>query len=79
MKAHAMGEWISIEQWQECERLARPGIVFEISNAEGKSMFTPCVVPLPPAPFDWKSAPLRFRTVPEAVPERSAPIPPPKR
>jgi hypothetical protein len=79
MKEHGMGEWISIAQWQECERMARPGIVFEISNAEGLSLFTPCVVPLPPMPFGWKSAPVRFRAVAETAPERSAPIPPPRR
>lgn len=58
MKVHGMGEWISTAQWQECERMARPGIVFEISNAEGLSLFTPCVAPLPPMPLDWKSAPV---------------------
>ena len=79
MKGHNMGEWIAIAQWQECERMARPGIVFEISNAEGQSLFTPCVVPLPPMPFDWKSAPVRFRAVAEAPAEHSAPIPAPKR
>ena len=73
-----MGEWIAIAQWHECERMARPGIVFEISNAEGLSLFTPCVAPLPPVPFDWKSPPVRFRTVVEAAPERSAPIPAPR-
>jgi hypothetical protein len=74
-----MGEWIAIAQWEKCRGLARPGIIFEISNAEGKSLFTPCVVPLPPVPFDWKSGPVRFRAVPEPAPERSAPIPAPKR
>jgi hypothetical protein len=73
-----MGEWIAIAQWQQCVALARPGIIFEVSNTEGKSMFTPCVVPLPPTPFDWKSAPVRFRAVSEPAPERSAPIPPPR-
>lgn len=59
--------------------MARPGVVFEIRNAEGLSLFTPCAVPLPPMPFDWKSAPVRFRAVAEAAPEHSAPIPAPKR
>lgn len=59
--------------------LAQPGVIFEIGNAEGKSLFTPCVMPLPPTPFDRKSPPLRFRAVPEPAPEHSAPIPPPKR
>lgn len=74
-----MGEWIAISQWQECERMAGPGVVFEIRNAEGLSLFTPCTVPLPPMPFDWKSVPVRFRAVAEAAPEHSAPIPAPKR
>lgn len=74
-----MSEWMAIAQWEKCRELARPGIIFEISNAEGKSLFTPCVMPLPPMPFDWKAPPLRFRAMPEATPERSAPIPPPKR
>ena len=63
-----MGEWIAISQWQECERMARPGVVFEIRKSEGLSLFTSCAVPLPPMPFDWKSAPVRFRAVAEAAP-----------
>ena len=78
MRGRDMGEWIAIAQWEKCSELARPGIIFEIGNAEGKSLFTPCVTPLPPVPFDWKSAPVRFRAVAEPAPERSAPIPPPK-
>ena len=74
-----MGEWIAIAQWEKCRELARPGIIFEISNAEGKSLFTPCTVPMPPMPFDWKSAPVRFRAIPEPAPERSAPIPAPRK
>ena len=72
-----MGEWIAIAQWEKCRELAQPGIIFEIGNAEGKSLFTPCVVPLPAMPFDWKSAPVRFRAVAEPAPERSSPIPSP--
>jgi len=53
-------------------------IVFEIRNADGRTMLTPCVRPLPPAPFDWRSPPLQFRAVAEPQPERSAPIPPPR-
>lgn len=77
MKGREMGEWIPIERWQECVELARPGIIFEVSNAEGKSMFTPCAMPLPSPPFDWKSAPLRFRAIPEPAPRHSSPLPPP--
>ena len=47
-----MGEWIAIAQWDKCLGIARPGIIFEVSNAEGRSLFTPCVVSLPPLPFD---------------------------
>jgi hypothetical protein len=73
------GGWISMEDWARCVELSRPGIVFEIRNAEGLSLFTPCVMPLPAMPFDWKSPPLRFRAVAEPPPERSAPIPLPGR
>ena len=73
-----MSEWMAIAQWQQCREMERPGIVFEIQNAAGQSMFTPCVMPLPPLPFDWKSPPLRFRAVKEPAPEHSSPIPPPK-
>jgi hypothetical protein len=78
MKGDNMGEWISIAQWHECERMARAGIVFEIRNAEGRSLFSPCVVPLPPMPFDWKQPPVRFRAISEQKPEHSAPLPRPK-
>ena len=77
MKENDMGEWISIAQWQECERMARPGIIFEIGNAEGRSLFTPCVAPLPPVPFDWKTPPVRFRGIAEPRPLRSSPLPEP--
>ena len=70
-----MSEWIAIEKWHECGKLARPGIVFEIRNADGQSLLTPCVQPLPNMPFDWSSPAIRFRAVAERVPERSAPIP----
>lgn len=77
MKGMEVGEWMPIERWPECLRLAKPGIIFELSNAEGKTMFTPCVMPLPPAPFDWKSTPVRFRAIPEPVPQHSSPLPAP--
>jgi hypothetical protein len=73
-----MTDWIAIAQWHECERIARPGLIFEIQNAEGRSLLTPCVVPLPPMPFDWQSKPVRFRAIPEQVPRHSEPIPAPK-
>jgi len=73
-----MSEWIAIAQWQDCEKMMRPGIIFEIRNEEGQSMFTPCVLPLPAMPFDWKSPPVQFRAVAQPKPEHSTPMPPPK-
>ena len=73
-----MGEWLSITEWQNCVQLARPGIIFEIRNADGQSLFTPCVYPLPAMPFDWKSPPVMFRAIPQPKPEHSPPMPPPK-
>ena len=73
-----MGEWMAIDDWERCLEMARPGIVFEIRNAEGLSLFTPCVIPLPDMPFDWATGPVEFRAVVEAAPEHSTPIPPPK-
>ena len=74
-----MSEWMAIAQWHECERLARPGIVFELQNAEGLSLFTPCTPTLPAPPFDWKSPPMRFRAVLQPRPRHSDPMPEPKR
>ena len=73
-----MGEWIDIEQWQRCVEMTRPAIVFELRNADGNSMLTPCVTVLPPMPWDWKSPPTEFRAVVETPPQHSTPIPPPK-
>ena len=73
-----MSEWMSIAQWQECVNMARPGIIFEIRNADGQSLFTPCIVSVPTMPFDWKSPPVQFRAVAEPRPEHSTPIPPEK-
>ena len=72
-----MGEWMPIDQWPQCIELGRPGIVFEIRNAEGQSLTTPCVVPLPHLPFDWASPPREFRAVPETKPVHSTPVPEP--
>jgi len=72
-----MSEWMAIAQWEECTKMARPSVVFEIRNAEGESMLTPCVVPLP-MPFNWKSPPVKFRVVALPKPEHSEPLPPPK-
>ncbi len=73
-----MADWIAIEEWSECVRLQRPGIVFEIRNGEDQRLVTPCVLPLPAPPFDWSSPPLEFRPVPEAPATHSAPIPEPQ-
>lgn len=73
-----MSDWIAIAQWQECQQMARPGIVFELQNADGLSLFTRCTATVPATPFDWKSPPVRFRAIPETPAQRSDPIPPPK-
>ena len=73
-----MSDWISIEEWHRCREMERPGIVFEIRNADGQLLTTPCVVPLPEFPFDWKSPPLEFRAVVEPKPQHSEPLPPPR-
>ena len=58
--------------------VASSGIVVEVVNADNQSLFTTCVVPLE-TPFDWTSAPLRFRASPEPKPRHSSPIPQPSR
>ena len=42
-----MSEWMAIAQWHDCEKLTRPGIVFELRNAEGQTMLSPCVAQVP--------------------------------
>ena len=74
-----MGEWTPIEEWPDCPRLERPGIVFELRNRDGQSLVTPCVATVPELPFDWTSPPEKFRAVPEAEPVHSAPLPEPQR
>jgi hypothetical protein len=71
-----MSEWMPIERWPDCVQWERPGIVFELTNAEGLSLFAQCGV-MPETPFDWKSPPTRFRAVEEKPPTHSAPIPEP--
>lgn len=71
-----MSEWVSIDQWNKCTQMERPGIMFEVVNAEGQSLLTPCVERLQ-IPWDWKSAPVQFRVVPAPKPRHSTPIPPP--
>ena len=70
-----MGEWIAMEDWPDCRRLECPGIVFELRNRDGQSLFTPCVQSLPDLPFDWLAPPEKFRAVAEPEPVHSAPLP----
>jgi hypothetical protein len=74
----AIDGWLPMQRWSECDQMARPGFVFEIQNAAGQSMFVPCA-PRLTVPFDWSAAPVRFRAVREASPERSSPLPAPRR
>ncbi len=73
-----MAEWMSIDHWPSCVELERPGIVFELRNAEGLTLLSPCTATDPAAPFDWRSPPAEFRLVGEPAPQHSAPIPPPQ-
>ena len=72
-----MIEWIAIAEWQKCVDLARPGVIFELRNRDGQSLFAPCTAVLPALPFDWKSPAVEFRAIPEPVPQHSSPIPGP--
>ena len=67
-------DWISMDQWARCAELSRPGIVFEIRNVEGLSLFTPCVMPPPEAPFDWTLPLFEFRPVAEEPAEHAGPM-----
>jgi len=44
---------MNIDDWQRCLDLQKPGIVFEIRNADGQTMMTRCTVLA--MPCDWKS------------------------
>ena len=72
-----MSDWINFDLWKDCARMERPGFVFEVVNADGHSLFTPCVQPLQ-IPWDWKSAPVRFRIVEAPKPRHSSPLPKPQ-
>lgn len=69
-------DWMDFDRWPECRSLERPGIVFEVENAEGLVLLTHCAVPLE-VPADWTSPPLRFRVIPEPAPTHSKPLPAP--
>ena len=79
MEGRDMGEWIAIAQWDKCLGLARPGIIFEVSNAEGRSLVhTVCGVAATAA-VRLEIAPVRFRVVPEFRRSTRRPLPePPK-
>jgi hypothetical protein len=71
------GPWFAIKMWSKCEHLHQQGKVFELQNAEGKSMLSECTVAVPKKPFDWYSEPTRFRLVKEPLPRRDEPLPQP--
>ncbi|MDB5571469.1 MAG: hypothetical protein JWN93_2652 [Hyphomicrobiales bacterium] len=73
-----MDAWFDFQQWADCARMSRPGHVFEVENAQGQRLLTPCV-PRLETPWDWASGPVRFRLVREAPPRRSSPMPEPSR
>lgn len=68
---------MSIDEWPECVRMERPGVVFELRNEAGQVLTTECVVPLFEMPFDWVSPPIEFRAVQGTAPKHSGPIPAP--
>jgi hypothetical protein len=72
-----MTDWIDFDRWPDCRQMERPSIVFEVQNADGLIMQTPCVIPLE-VPSDWTSPPERFRIVEQEAPRHSEPIPLPK-
>jgi hypothetical protein len=74
-----MSEWMDMSRWPDCRKLERPGIVFELRNAAGQTLWTPCTASPPPLPVGWTSPPIRFRAVAERKPTHSAPLPPPAR
>jgi hypothetical protein len=70
------GEWMHFDRWHECGKLGEPASVFEVMNSDGQTMFTTCVERLG-VPWDWKSAPIRFRLVTPPRARHSGPIPRP--
>ncbi len=72
-----MAEWMDIARWNECAQMARPGIIFELKNSQGQSLFSSCTGKVPATPFGWTSPPVLFRAVTQPKPEHSAPMPPP--
>jgi hypothetical protein len=72
---NALTEWFPIKEWGRCAELARTGLVFEIRNSDGLSLFAECSTLIPEAPWDWQSPPIEFRAVPQLPAERSMPLP----
>ncbi len=72
-----MSDWIDFNRWKDCASMERPGFVFEVANAEDQRMLTRCMHPLQ-RPWDWTSAPVRFRIVAAPKPRHSRPIPRPQ-
>jgi hypothetical protein len=76
MTRNIMTEWMAIAHWPDCRKLEKPGIIFELQNASGQSLFTRCLVD-PAVPVDWVHPPIRFRVIVDQPPEHSAPLPAP--
>jgi hypothetical protein len=72
-----MDAWLPMDRWPECRALEKPGIVFEVQNADGDSMVLACELPFPGAPWDWRSPPIRFRAIGLPKPRPTSPIPGP--
>lgn len=69
-----MSEWIDFDLWNTCISMERPGVIFQIVNADAHSIFTQCTDE-PTIPFDWTSDPVAFRAVAEPEPQHSTPLP----
>lgn len=72
-----MGDWKPIADWAQCAEMAKPGIIFELRNADGQSMYSSCETIVPALPVGWKSPPKEFRPVRQPPPQHSSPMPPP--
>ncbi len=71
-----MTDWIDFSRWPDCPSQTRPGHVFEVENAQGQVLLTPCEETLQ-VPWDWRSGPVRFRLVPDPPAKLSNPMPAP--
>lgn len=70
-----MGDWKPIDDWAQCAEMAKLGIIFEIRNVDGQSMYTQCVTSVPTMPVGWKSPPTQFRAIRQPRPQHSSPMP----